>query len=693
MNHRIACFTTMALLGCLTSIAAAIGAWQTSPTEIAKERTFRVQTELVEVRAVVTDRHGRMVEDLRQEDFELLENNEPQEISFFSVAHVGEEEKTALPDTAQQPGKLDSSGLRDRLNAPPARSTILFVDNLRLEFRHLTWFKQNLHRFINEKMTEQDMIAIVTSDGSLGIAQQFTRDRRILHSAIDQIRLGPISWETAEFNATLSGRIMRGDEIALEKGKGLIRAEQGIEDRSGVLTRTRAESILSEASYFRETMLLTLKALIEQLAGMPGQRLIAIFSEGKSQIGRDGWPDYTAVRAAIYQAVRSGVVLYSIDAKGLTFEDPDYEKQDALIALARETGGEFYTNDNNFSGLIGRAFNSNRFYYILAYYLKPGSDPQKFRSIEVRIRNHPEYRVRTPKGYVPSDMQKMIAEEREKTPQERLMQAVNAPLPTTNLSLSARMDFVGAEGNSQQVALTVLFDGDTLQYRQQDQRHVFTVDVLYVIHDSSGQRVDGLSTNVQGILTPERLILARTNGYLFSKRLTLKPGTYQARVGVREDATGRMGTTSAWVEVPDLQRSKIALSSLLFIDPPPAANAGADPENPGALKRIAMVQGVRLFPRDNDCRYAFRIFRSAKSPVSNDLTMKTELLRNGKPVLQSSWRPISGSGKKMGSREQVYVGDKVNLRGLDPGIYELSVSVRDARSKKIARRTALIGVE
>ena len=47
---------------------------------------FKVSTELAEIRAVVTDQHGHIVEDLKKEDFELLEDGQPQEISFFTVS-------------------------------------------------------------------------------------------------------------------------------------------------------------------------------------------------------------------------------------------------------------------------------------------------------------------------------------------------------------------------------------------------------------------------------------------------------------------------------------------------------------------------------------------------------------------------------------------------------------------------------
>lgn len=548
----------------------------------------------------------------------------------------------------------------------------------------------------------QDSIALVTSSCTSGIAQQFTRDRQTLRYAIDQISLGPIALERNMTNY-LAARITLGDPIALEEGKKIL-ASEGIEDPYGSMTRARASQILDEVSYLRETTLVTLKAVIEQMIGMPGQRMVAIFSEGFTQHGRDGWPKYEEVQSVINRAARSGVAIYSIDAKGLDAgvagDDPygyattaEHERLDGMVALAKDTGGEIYMNTNNLGGALSQALEANRSYYVLAYYLTPGVDIRQFRGIKVRVRNHPEYTVRTPKGFSPYDTINVQANEDEKAPQKRLSRAVNAILPMTNLNVSARMDFIESKTDSHLVSLTVYFDGDRLQYRQQNQRHVFNVEILYVIYNSAGKQVDSLSTNVEGALAPERAVKGRNNGYLFSKRLTLKPGVYQARVGVREAGSDLIGTATAWVEVPDLARSKLALSSLTLLDSLPASDAVTGQTDADELKPVRVVQGVRLYPRDNICGYLFRVYRNVKTPIGSDLALRTELLEGGKSIKQSQWMPLTADKKDMDDKGQVYVGGKVDLAGLKPGVYELSVSVKDNRSNKIAQRTTVFGVE
>lgn len=50
---------------------------------LAQQATFRSGTSIVPVLTTVTDRHGRLVPNLEQHEFSILDNGKPQEITFF----------------------------------------------------------------------------------------------------------------------------------------------------------------------------------------------------------------------------------------------------------------------------------------------------------------------------------------------------------------------------------------------------------------------------------------------------------------------------------------------------------------------------------------------------------------------------------------------------------------------------------
>ena len=63
-----------------------------------QDPVIRVVTELVELRVVVTDKKGHPITDLTREDFVLLEDGKPQEISFFSAVEIATSEASDRVD-------------------------------------------------------------------------------------------------------------------------------------------------------------------------------------------------------------------------------------------------------------------------------------------------------------------------------------------------------------------------------------------------------------------------------------------------------------------------------------------------------------------------------------------------------------------------------------------------------------------
>jgi hypothetical protein len=364
-----------------------------------------------------------------------------------------------------------------------------------------------------------------------------------------------------------------------------------------------------------------------------------------------------------------------------------------MYTMAEETGGKLFENTNNLNEAMGRAFDANRYYYVLSYYLQPGADMRRFRSLKVRVRNHPEYTVRTARGFKPTDLTVKIEDATGKTPQQRLLRAMEAPSPLTDLGVSARAEFVQTESDDKQVSLTVYLDGDRFQYMEKDQRNSFKLEILYVILDGSGKQVDATSASVEGNLTPERMAQAKTSGYRFSQRLTLKPGVYQARIGVREEGTDRVGTATTWISVPELGPDKLEMSDLLLRNPLEAATAIKEGVEVRELEQVRMVQSIPLYARNDFCDYAFRIHQGAPAPADSNLVWMREVLQDGKPLKQESWQPIAAEEKTYDANGWFDLDGDVELSEFKPGVYELRVSVKDSKSSKAIQRSTVFAVE
>jgi VWFA-related protein len=261
----------LVMLPMLAAAALAQGANTPQDRKQDQDQTIRVATTLIEVRAVVTDKQGRPITGLTASDFELLENKQTQEINFFSVVTVGGATSApSAPSRAVEKPAAPSS--RPSPAVSPARSVVLFVDNIHLKDSNLAFARKALKKFIAEQLTDDDLTALVTSGGSLGLFSQFTRDRRILGYAVDKISLRGPNRNTM-FTAYLAGQVERDDREAIALGIDILRVEDGITGPVQMmenLVRSRARQVLAEASYQRQVALASLKALTDSLAKLPG---------------------------------------------------------------------------------------------------------------------------------------------------------------------------------------------------------------------------------------------------------------------------------------------------------------------------------------------------------------------------------------------------------------------------------------
>ncbi len=93
-----------------STIVAAAGLVAAAPLQVQDGFRFRSGVELVNVNITVTDRSGRFVEGLRQEDFVVYDDNQEQEITHFSAERVPVSLGVALDTSGSMVGeKIESA--------------------------------------------------------------------------------------------------------------------------------------------------------------------------------------------------------------------------------------------------------------------------------------------------------------------------------------------------------------------------------------------------------------------------------------------------------------------------------------------------------------------------------------------------------------------------------------------------------
>ncbi|MEW6209556.1 MAG: VWA domain-containing protein [Acidobacteriota bacterium] len=653
------------------------------------EQAIKLKSELVELRAVVTDKKGQVIDNLTKDDFEILENDKPQTVSFFSIERTRSARAVSDKKSGVEAPRAAS--------AQPARTMVLFVDTLHLNPLNLIRVKRVLRQFVDEQITDDDVVAIVVTSGTLGALQQFMKDRKMLRYAIDKIT--PFSRGSSLFTPFLAAQVTNDDDQATQVAIQILAAEEGYipltQESAREYARTRARQIIAQETYFRKAALITLKAVCDRLADMPGQRMIAMLSDGFTVMEEGGGADNDSVRAVTGRASRSGVVIYTLDAKGLEVS-PEFrastpgglagslsfssymarsgmDQQQILRTLAAETGGEAFLNRNDLDLPLQKVLDNNSVYYALAYYPTDESDRKKFRNVNVRVRNHPEYKVRAQKGYLPAEEKKTLA---DLTPRQKLIETMHAPLPVTAIAVDASASYFESSADTSQVSLQVHFDGRALHYKQQGDERALNCEVVGIVYDGAGKSAGNFSDMIRATLTPAQMEQGKQNGYRYDKRMTLRPGLYQIRVGVRDTEGELSGTAFCWVEVPDLSKGKVAMSSIFL---------GKEGSKDASGPRI--IAGRASFRSGEMAHYRFVAYNTA----AEGSVMKVEILKGEESVYHRDWQPLAS---RMIRRDQkgAEAGGQLAL-GLDAGIYELRVTIRDGKSKKTAQQVVSFEVE
>jgi VWFA-related protein len=146
----------------------------------------RITTNLVQIDALVTDKRGKQISDLRPEEFQIFQDGRLQQVTGLSYISTSGSEKPKPAASAgsgkNNPALVPSVPLRPE---QVHRTIALVVDDLALSFVSTAFVRKTLTRYVNEQMQPGDLVAIIRTSAGAGPLQQFTADKRQLLAAID----------------------------------------------------------------------------------------------------------------------------------------------------------------------------------------------------------------------------------------------------------------------------------------------------------------------------------------------------------------------------------------------------------------------------------------------------------------------------------------------------------------------------
>ncbi len=654
--------------------------WGLSGQQPASEDVIRINVNLVQVDAVVTDSKHHLVTDLKASDFQVLQDGKPQQITNFSFISL----KPAVTPTTAPAVKGAPPPPPLIVRPEQARRLIaLVVDDLGLSFQSVGSVRYALKKFVDNQIQPGDLVAIIRTGAGMGALQQFTTDKRILYAAIDHVR----------FNSM--GRV------------GVSPFEPLGSPNNPTLDAER-EGIVAAGS------LGAVRQVVDGLHDLPGRKAVVLFTENLKLFSKntENARVMESMRRLEDAANRSAVVIYSIDPRGLQTMQLDaaddtshkspraiarvsqertqqtWESQEGMAMLAKDTGGRFFQNTNDIAGALREAVADTEGYYLLGYHpdastFDAKTGQPKFHNVKVKVLRA-GLEVRSRSGFFGRSDNRRAA--RPQTPQQKMAAALSSPFGQNDVHLRLSTFFAQSAAKGPFVDAMMYIDARDLKFTDQPGGwHKAVFDLAAVTFGDSGQPVDSSSKTYTVQLKDEAYATALATGLIYNMQHPVKkPGAYQMRVALLDSDAERAGSASEFIEVPDVSKGKLTLSSLLlrkYAKEPAPGNAADGAANEG---RVTGNPAVRVFQQGEDILYGYQILNArADAGHKPELEVSTRVFRDGQEIHAGVPTPVNlqtqDDPKRLVNGGVLKLGAK-----MQPGDYVLQVVVTDKAAKSMA---------
>jgi VWFA-related protein len=735
------------LLLALVPFTPAFGQGQTpspSPQKTPGEEVVRVTTNLVQLDVVVNDKDGNPVTDLRPEDFEVVEDKDKQQISFFSYITLGATGTVSQPAVLSAgPGKSGTTPIvPSPLRLDQVHRTIaLVVDDLGLSFESIASVKQALKKFVNEQMQPNDLVAILRTSRGIGSLQQFTSDRRQLQAAVDNINWYASGRSGLSPNAQIDTQIgqdsTQGAQIVNEMEEAraatysvgtiqtLSRILQGLRDLPGrKVLMLYSESFMLFTSQGRNTQLLEALQRLTDRANESSAVIYTIDASGVNPLDftasdRVSGQSYTfnpeafgsvtqprnrtstrridAPQSASAQAeADSASAFRRLDALMEQRANAQYQSQTVLSLLAEQTGGTFTKNTNDLSIGTQRMLENESGYYLIGYRpedttVDPATGRRRLHETKVKVKR-PGLRVRLRAGFYGVNLEG-VAPSKTRTRDQQLAAALTSPFAAGGIGLRITPIFGNDPTAGSYLRVLLHINTQDLTFSAQpDGSRTAVMDVVAVNYGSEGTVVDQFSDtqtiNVGGDAYQQML----KDGIIFVLNVpSRKPGPMQLRVGVRDAASERIGSASQFVQAPDLSKNRLSLSGL-FVSGSKQKPSGTSTVSTAEKKTVVddplAGPAVRHVREGMILNYAYTIYNpQLDNAGAPQLQTQMRLFREAKEVFTGKLSPFN-VGRQTDLKRLDAGGALLVGNNLLPGEYVLQVTVTDVLAKNKRQSTA-----
>lgn len=343
---------------------------QTPAPAAPQPSTLRVDSQIVLLDVAVTDASGKFVNDLRQDEFRIMENKVPQAIASFEPpsAHM-------LPPADAGKVIVNSTADLPKIGSSPV--TLLVLDELNMSFaergyartKAIAWLKRQ------PEVLPQPTALLAINDMNLHLLRDYTQDRAALLDVMNK-HTGDVVWRIDPNNASAAAQENTGTVLAAIES--LAQATRGIPGRKNILwigsgfpsgasdaNLTDIDAINSHLRYLSD-LLMQARVTLSVLGPTLDPSQANLFNSSLGTGGTQTLADAAELDSNLSSSNGDGAVKFA--------------------SLAASSGGHTYAQRNDIDAEIERSVDEGNNFYTLSY--RPtnhSNDPKDYRKITVEV--------------------------------------------------------------------------------------------------------------------------------------------------------------------------------------------------------------------------------------------------------------------------------------------------------------------
>ncbi|MEQ1354034.1 MAG: VWA domain-containing protein [Candidatus Acidiferrum sp.] len=542
--------------------------------------TFKVRVNLVLVRVVVRDEQGKVVPNLRKEDFQLLDDRKPQLITAFSLETP---ESLALKPAVVAGEDADASEDKDAGEAAataaavklPQRFVALLFDDAHLSMEDSTFVRTAATKLF-AALAPSDRVGIFTTSGQVKVP--FTADREALgKSLLSIVPRAQISSQGFQdcpdisyYQAVLIEN-RRDSQALAAAAEDTVQCQFGGDEskaqQAAIQAQAQAAHVLNNGDRETEYAYRHIEEAMQSLSRRPGRRIMVFVSPGF--IPSSLWPETSEM---IDRANRSGIVINTIDARGLYTSDvlgdianpsrdsaktagfkasyrvqAQSEQNRVLDDFASGTGGTFFHNRNDVDEGLREAVAAPPLSYLLGFSPQNMKVDGHFHNLKVTLSNKRKYLLEVRRGYyAPRSITNPVeAAKRE------IQEAIFSQEEIHDVPVDLQTQFFKKDAATARLSVLSHFDLKGIHFHKVEGRNHDNLTIATAIFDENGNFVTGGEKTVQMKLLDSTYTRLSRSGLTLKSSYDVKPGSYMVRLVVRDSEGSQMAARNGAVVIPN----------------------------------------------------------------------------------------------------------------------------------------------